>query len=189
MWDAFVLHNRVYVSCRIELWVYLVGKKGYKCSIPQIITLRWSIAFVCILHIINEIPYWRYTALFLLLAQVPVAEIPFWDKTNQNKQESLCTSTLVYYAKHCNLCIQLHPTFPHKMWTHCSVAILWSCWLNYVGQVLDIYKQTAGSCYSLVDDATSSLSMSYLALRVYLPLQVQLVSFTTSHIISRQWQG
>ena len=55
----------------------------------------------------------------------------------------------------------------------------------YIGQVLDIYKQAAGSRYGSVNDATSSkLSVSYLALRVYLPLQVQLVSFTTSHIIS-----
>ena len=54
----------------------------------------------------------------------------------------------------------------------------------YIGQMLDIYKQAAGSRCGSVVDATSSLSVSYLALRVYLPLQVQLVSFTTSHIIS-----
>jgi len=46
----------------------------------------------------------------------------------------------------------------------------------YVGEVLDIYKQAASSRYGSVDDATSASSLSYLALRVYLPLQVQTVS-------------
>ena len=43
------------------------------------------------------------------------------------------------------------------------------------GEVLDIYKQAAGSRYGSVDDANSASSLSFLALRVYLPLQVQLV--------------
>ena len=43
------------------------------------------------------------------------------------------------------------------------------------GELLDIYKQAAGSRYGLVDDANSASSLSFLALRVYLPLQVQLV--------------
>ena len=46
----------------------------------------------------------------------------------------------------------------------------------YVGEVLDIYNQAASSRYGSVDDATSASSLSYLALRVYLPLQVQTVS-------------
>jgi hypothetical protein len=46
----------------------------------------------------------------------------------------------------------------------------------YVGEVLDIYKQAASSRYGSVDNATSASSLSYLALRVYLPLQVQTVS-------------
>jgi len=46
----------------------------------------------------------------------------------------------------------------------------------YVGEVLDIYKQAGSSHYGSVDDATSASSLSYLALRVYLPLQVQTVS-------------
>ena len=46
----------------------------------------------------------------------------------------------------------------------------------YVGEVLDIYKQAVSSRYGSVDDATSASSLSYLALRVYLPLQVQTVS-------------
>jgi hypothetical protein len=46
----------------------------------------------------------------------------------------------------------------------------------YVGQVLDLYKQAASSRYGSVDEATSASSLSYLALKVYLPLQVQLVS-------------
>ena len=45
----------------------------------------------------------------------------------------------------------------------------------YIGEVLDIYKQAAGSRYGSVDDANSASSLSFLALRVYLPLQVQLV--------------
>ena len=45
----------------------------------------------------------------------------------------------------------------------------------YVGEILDIYKQAASSQYGSVDDATTASSLSYLALRVYLPLQVQLV--------------
>ena len=36
----------------------------------------------------------------------------------------------------------------------------------YVGKVLDIYKQALSSCYGSVDDATSTSSLSYLALRV-----------------------
>ena len=48
----------------------------------------------------------------------------------------------------------------------------------YVGEVLDIYKQAAGSRYGSIDDATTASGLSYLALRVYLPLQVQLVSDT-----------
>ena len=68
------------------------------------------------------------------------------------------------------------------MWTH--YMIMSTKLRFYIGQLLDIYKQAAGSRYGSVDDATSSLSMAYRALRVYLPLQVQLVSFTTSHIIS-----
>ena len=46
----------------------------------------------------------------------------------------------------------------------------------YVGEVLDIYKQAASSRYGSVDDAATASSLSYLALRVYLPLQVQSVS-------------
>jgi hypothetical protein len=47
----------------------------------------------------------------------------------------------------------------------------------YIGEVLDIYKQVVSSCYGSVDDATSTSSLSYLAFRVYLPLQVQTVSY------------
>jgi hypothetical protein len=46
----------------------------------------------------------------------------------------------------------------------------------YIGEVLDIYKQAASSRYGSVDDATTASSLSYLALRIYLPLQVQSVS-------------
>ena len=46
----------------------------------------------------------------------------------------------------------------------------------YIGEVLDIYKQAASSRYGSVDNATSAARLSYLALRVYLPLQVQTVS-------------
>jgi hypothetical protein len=42
----------------------------------------------------------------------------------------------------------------------------------YIGEVLDIYKQAATSRYGSVDDATTASSLSYLAPRVYLPLQV-----------------
>jgi hypothetical protein len=45
----------------------------------------------------------------------------------------------------------------------------------YIGEVLDMYKQAASSRYGSVDDATTASSLSYLALRVYLPLQVQTV--------------
>jgi hypothetical protein len=38
----------------------------------------------------------------------------------------------------------------------------------YIGEVLDIYKQAASSRYGSVDDATTTSSLSYLALRVYL---------------------
>jgi len=43
-------------------------------------------------------------------------------------------------------------------------------------EVLDIYKQATGSRYGSVDDGNSASSLSFLALQVYLPLQVQLVS-------------
>jgi hypothetical protein len=46
----------------------------------------------------------------------------------------------------------------------------------YIGEVLDIYKQVVSSRYGSVEDATTASSLSYLALRVYLPLQVQSVS-------------
>ena len=46
----------------------------------------------------------------------------------------------------------------------------------YIGEVLDIYKQAASSHYGSVDDATTASSLSYLALTVYLPLQVQSMS-------------
>jgi hypothetical protein len=46
----------------------------------------------------------------------------------------------------------------------------------YIGEILDIYRQATGSRYGSVDDAVSASGLSYLALRVYLPLQVQLVS-------------
>ncbi|KIM83783.1 hypothetical protein PILCRDRAFT_818808 [Piloderma croceum F 1598] len=46
----------------------------------------------------------------------------------------------------------------------------------YIGEVLDIYKQAARSRYGSVDDANSASSLSFLALRVYLPLQVQLAA-------------
>lgn len=45
----------------------------------------------------------------------------------------------------------------------------------YIGEVLDIYKQAAGSRYGSVEDATAASGLSYLALKVYLPLQVQQV--------------
>ena len=47
----------------------------------------------------------------------------------------------------------------------------------YVGEVLDIYKQALSSRYGSVDDDASTLSISYLTLRVYLPLQVQTVTY------------
>jgi hypothetical protein len=47
----------------------------------------------------------------------------------------------------------------------------------YIGEILDIYKQAMGSCYGSVDEATSASSLSYLGLRVYLPLQVDIVSY------------
>ena len=47
----------------------------------------------------------------------------------------------------------------------------------YVGEIVNIYKQASSSRYGSVDDATSALSLAYLALRVYLPLQVQTVSY------------
>jgi hypothetical protein len=40
---------------------------------------------------------------------------------------------------------------------------------------VDIYKQAASSRYGSVDDTTTASSLSYLALRVYLLLQVQSV--------------
>ena len=46
----------------------------------------------------------------------------------------------------------------------------------YVGEVLDIYKQASSSHYGSVDNVTSASNLSYLALRVYLQLQVQMVS-------------
>ena len=46
----------------------------------------------------------------------------------------------------------------------------------YISKVLDIYKQAASSRYGSVEDATTTSSLSYLALRVYLLLQVQSVS-------------
>ena len=46
----------------------------------------------------------------------------------------------------------------------------------YIGDVLNIYKQAASCRYGSVDNATAALSLSYLALRVYLLLQVQSVS-------------
>ena len=52
----------------------------------------------------------------------------------------------------------------------------------YVGEVLDIYKQAAGSRYGSVDEAISASSVSYLGLRVYLPLQMQLVSNAPSSL-------
>ena len=45
----------------------------------------------------------------------------------------------------------------------------------YIGEVLNIYKQVVSSCYGSVDNATAASSLSYLALRVYLLLQVQSV--------------
>jgi len=49
-------------------------------------------------------------------------------------------------------------------------------WHFYIGKVLDIYKQAVNSCYGPVDNATIALRLYYLALRVYLLLQVQSVS-------------
>lgn len=46
----------------------------------------------------------------------------------------------------------------------------------YIGEVLDIYKQAASSRYGSVEEATSASGLSYLALKVYLPLQMQIVS-------------
>ena len=45
----------------------------------------------------------------------------------------------------------------------------------YIGEVLDMYKQAASSRYGSVDNATTASSLSYLALRVYLPLEVRSV--------------
>ena len=44
-------------------------------------------------------------------------------------------------------------------------------------EVVDIYKQALSSHYSSVDDTTSASNLAYLVLRVYLPLQVQTVSY------------
>ena len=47
----------------------------------------------------------------------------------------------------------------------------------YIGEILDIYKQATESCYGSVNEATSVSSLSYLGLCVYLPLQVDAVSY------------
>ena len=48
----------------------------------------------------------------------------------------------------------------------------------YIGEVLDMYKQAASNRYGSVDSATTASSLFYLALRVYLPLEVQSVRKT-----------
>ena len=45
----------------------------------------------------------------------------------------------------------------------------------YIGEVLDIYKKGTSSRYGSVDDASTAAGLSYLALRVYLPLKMSLV--------------
>jgi hypothetical protein len=49
----------------------------------------------------------------------------------------------------------------------------------YIGEVLDIYKQGTSSRYGSVDDASTASGLSYLALRVYLPLTVTSVRIFT----------
>jgi hypothetical protein len=46
--------------------VYLAGNKVYQCSIPQIMTLRWSITFVCMLYIIYEVSILKEYSTFLI---------------------------------------------------------------------------------------------------------------------------
>ena len=47
----------------------------------------------------------------------------------------------------------------------------------YTGEVVDIYKQALSSHYGSVEDTTFASSLAYLTLRVYLPLQVQTLSY------------
>jgi hypothetical protein len=42
----------------------------------------------------------------------------------------------------------------------------------YIGQVLDLYKRGANSRYGSVELASSAQGLSWLSLRVYLPLQL-----------------
>ena len=59
----------------------------------------------------------------------------------------------------------------------CSNFVIISTKLQfYVGEVVDIYKLATGSHYRSVDDANSASDLSFLALQVYFPLQVQLAS-------------
>jgi len=58
----------------------------------------------------------------------------------------------------------------------CNFVIMSTRLHIYIGKALNIYRQAVGSCYGSIDDATAASGLSYLALRVYLPLQVQPVS-------------
>jgi hypothetical protein len=49
----------------------------------------------------------------------------------------------------------------------------------YIREVLDIYKLGTSSRYGSVDDTCTASGLSYLALRVYLPLMVSLVRMWT----------
>jgi hypothetical protein len=54
----------------------------------------------------------------------------------------------------------------------------------YIGEILDLYKKGNNSRYGSVESAEKVSALSWLSLRVFLPLEVVSVSFTAIFLIT-----
>lgn len=58
-----------------------------------------------------------------------------------------------------------------------SFGLMWNGTRFYIGEILDVYKKGTNSRYGSIEDSSTASGLSYLSLRVYLPLGT--VSFDT----------
>ncbi|KAJ6623710.1 hypothetical protein B0H10DRAFT_1786047 [Mycena sp. CBHHK59/15] len=59
---------------------------------------------------------------------------------------------------------------------------MWNGTRFYVGEILDVYKKEANSRHGSMPNATSTSGLSYLSLRVYLPLIIVIFLFNPFHV-------
>ena len=75
--------------------------KVYQCSIPQIMTLRWSVTFICVLHITYYVLILKEYSTFLISCTNASGWNPILGQNKLEQIKFFVMSPPVYYARHC----------------------------------------------------------------------------------------